>query len=56
MNKKLPVGRPPVKDKKIAVTFMAIQSKVSAASKKAKENGSTIKKELETMLYDYLTR
>lgn len=56
MDKKQKVGRPAVKDKRIPVTFMALESKVRASSKKAKEQGSSIKKELESMLYDFLTR
>lgn len=45
------IGRPTVKDKKIAVTFTALESKVKAAKKK---NG--LNKYLEQSLYDFLTR
>lgn len=56
MNKKVPVGRPPVKDKRIPVTFMALESKVEEATKKAKKKGADIRRELEQMLYDYISR
>jgi len=56
MDKKKKAGRPVVKDKRIPVTFMALASKVKASAKKAKDQGSSIKKELETMLYDFLSR
>jgi hypothetical protein len=36
--KKQPIGRPPVKDKKISVTFTALSSKVQAANKKGLRN------------------
>lgn len=45
------VGRPAVKDKKVPVTFMALESKVKSAKKKAGLNAY-----LEQALYDFNSR
>lgn len=51
--KKGAVGRPPVKDKKIAVTFTALESKVKEANKKGIRNRNI---NLEAALYEFASR
>lgn len=47
-------GRPKVKDRRIAVTFTALESQVKAAREKA--GLGVLNKELEAYLYDYVSR
>jgi hypothetical protein len=53
MKKKATIGRPKVKDKRIAVTFTALESAVKNARKKGL---SELNKHLEVALYDFITR
>lgn len=53
MGKKKSVGRPPVKDKKVIVSFTALSSKVKEANKKGVRNRNL---NLEAALYEFASR
>lgn len=53
MDKKRSVGRPPVKDKKVIVTFTALSSMVKKANKKGLRDRNL---HLESALYEFAER